>query len=61
VNQQLKAISSMCQSWSLHAKKERPDPEIPAQRLIFGTSGRRGSSFTRTFNQVARLGRQDPH
>ncbi len=31
--------------------EERPDPEIPEQRVIFGTSGHRGSSFTRTFNE----------
>ena len=31
--------------------EERPDPEIFAQRVIFGTSGHRGSSFTKTFNE----------
>jgi phosphoglucomutase len=31
--------------------EERPDPEIPAQRVVFGTSGHRGSSFTKTFNE----------
>ncbi len=30
---------------------ETPDPSIPAQRVIFGTSGHRGSSFDRTFNE----------
>ena len=26
--------------------EERPDPEISEQRVVFGTSGHRGSSFT---------------
>src|SRR5262245_57716415 len=30
---------------------ERPDGAIPAQRVAFGTSGHRGSSFTRSFNE----------
>ena len=30
---------------------ERPDPGIPAQRVAFGTSGHRGSSFERSFNE----------
>ena len=30
---------------------DRPDPGIPAQRVAFGTSGHRGSSFDRTFNE----------
>jgi phosphoglucomutase len=29
----------------------RPDPAIPAQRVAFGTSGHRGSSFERSFNE----------
>ena len=29
----------------------RPDPAVPAQRVAFGTSGHRGSSFDRTFNE----------
>lgn len=29
----------------------RPDPHVPAQRVAFGTSGHRGSSFERTFNE----------
>ncbi|MEN3279178.1 MAG: phosphoglucomutase [Solirubrobacteraceae bacterium] len=29
----------------------RPDPADPAQRVAFGTSGHRGSSFKRTFNE----------
>lgn len=29
----------------------KPDPSEPAQRVAFGTSGHRGSSFTRTFNE----------
>jgi phosphoglucomutase len=28
-----------------------PDPAIPAQRVAFGTSGHRGSSFTTSFNE----------
>jgi len=31
--------------------EDQPDPDIPAQRVAFGTSGHRGSSFDRTFNQ----------
>ena len=30
---------------------ERPDPAIPEQRVAFGTSGHRGSSFDRAFNE----------
>src|SRR5208282_4457619 len=30
---------------------EQPDPSIAAQRVAFGTSGHRGSSFERTFNE----------
>jgi phosphoglucomutase len=30
---------------------DKPDPAIPAQRVAFGTSGHRGSSFTRSFNE----------
>ena len=29
-----------------------PDPAVPAERVAFGTSGHRGSSFDRTFNEV---------
>ena len=28
-----------------------PDPTVPAQRVAFGTSGHRGSSFNRAFNE----------
>ena len=31
---------------------ERPDPGIPAERVAFGTSGHRGSSLTRSFNEA---------
>jgi phosphoglucomutase len=31
---------------------ERPDPAIPAQRVAFGTSGHRGTSFERSFNEA---------
>jgi phosphoglucomutase len=29
-----------------------PDPGVPAERVAFGTSGHRGSSFNRTFNEA---------
>lgn len=29
----------------------RPDPSVPAQRVVFGTSGHRGSSFALSFNE----------
>lgn len=31
--------------------EDRPDPHVPEQRVIFGTSGHRGSSFDRSFNE----------
>ena len=31
---------------------ERPDPSIPAQRVVFGTSGHRGSSLDVAFNEA---------
>ncbi|HVY80496.1 MAG TPA: phosphoglucomutase (alpha-D-glucose-1,6-bisphosphate-dependent) [Steroidobacteraceae bacterium] len=31
---------------------ERPDPAVPAQRIAFGTSGHRGSSFECSFNEA---------
>ena len=31
--------------------EEQPDPDIPEQRVVFGTSGHRGSSFKKTFNE----------
>ena len=30
---------------------ESPDPAVPAQRVAFGTSGHRGSSFDNSFNE----------
>ncbi|TPG09707.1 alpha-D-glucose phosphate-specific phosphoglucomutase [Rhodanobacter glycinis] len=30
----------------------KPDPSVPAQRVAFGTSGHRGSSFERSFNET---------
>ena len=30
--------------------RDAPDPAVPAQRVAFGTSGHRGSSFKRSFN-----------
>ncbi|WP_167143086.1 phosphoglucomutase [Canibacter zhoujuaniae] len=32
--------------------KLRPDPTLPAQRVSFGTSGHRGSSLSRSFNEA---------
>src|SRR5712691_9660987 len=29
----------------------RPDPSVPAQRVVFGTSGHRGSSLDTAFNE----------
>jgi phosphoglucomutase len=34
------------------AYRERPDPADPAQRVAFGTSGHRGSSLLRSFNEA---------
>jgi phosphoglucomutase len=31
---------------------EQPDPEIPAQRVLFGTSGHRGTAFESSFNEA---------
>ena len=31
---------------------DAPDPEVAAQRVVFGTSGHRGSSLTRSFNEA---------
>jgi phosphoglucomutase len=31
---------------------ERPDPDVPEQRVAFGTSGHRGSSLRRAFNEA---------
>jgi phosphoglucomutase len=31
---------------------EVPDPGVPTERVAFGTSGHRGSSFTRSFNEA---------
>ena len=36
----------------LAAYTELPDPTIATQRVAFGTSGHRGSSFTRSFNEA---------
>ncbi|MCA1827804.1 MAG: phosphoglucomutase (alpha-D-glucose-1,6-bisphosphate-dependent) [Myxococcales bacterium] len=32
--------------------EERPDPSVPEQRVAFGTSGHRGSSLKRAFNEA---------
>jgi phosphoglucomutase len=31
---------------------ERPNPALPAQRVVFGTSGHRGSAFENSFNEA---------
>ena len=31
--------------------RDKPDPAVPGQRVAFGTSGHRGSSFDRAFNE----------
>ena len=31
---------------------EMPDPAVPAQRVVFGTSGHRGTAFRRSFNEA---------
>src|SRR5659263_728124 len=30
---------------------EKPDPSVPEQRVVFGTSGHRGCAFEKTFNE----------
>src|SRR5471030_2196208 len=30
---------------------EKPDPSVAAERVAFGTSGHRGSAFSRSFNE----------
>jgi phosphoglucomutase len=32
--------------------EDRPDPDVPGERIAFGTSGHRGSSLRRTFNEA---------
>jgi phosphoglucomutase len=32
--------------------RERPDPAVPAQRVVFGTSGHRGSALETSFNEA---------
>jgi len=32
--------------------EDRPDPRVPAERVVFGTSGHRGSSLARSFNEA---------
>ena len=31
---------------------QAPDPAVPAERVVFGTSGHRGTAFDRTFNEA---------
>jgi phosphoglucomutase len=33
-------------------REDRPDPAVPSERVAFGTSGHRGSSLTRSFNEA---------
>src|SRR5579864_2841833 len=46
--QQLVDVASLIDAY--YAR--RPDPAIPGERVAFGTSGHRGSSFDSTFNEV---------
>lgn len=41
-------------SLGVHLLREafRPRAEVPAQRVVFGTSGHRGSSLSATFNEA---------
>ncbi len=32
---------------------EIPDPSVPEQRVVFGTSGHRGSAFEKVFQRMA--------
>ena len=34
----------------------KPDANLPEQKVAFGTSGHRGSSFSTSFNESSRLG-----
>jgi phosphoglucomutase len=40
-------VSKLCAAYY----DERPDPALPAERVVFGTSGHRGSAFHRAFNE----------
>ena len=42
----------MSRSSSRPTPTARPDPAVAAQRVAFGTSGHRGSSFSSTFNEA---------
>ena len=35
---------------------DKPDADVPGQRVAFGTSGHRGSSFARSFNEAGSSG-----
>jgi hypothetical protein len=37
-----------------------PDPENPAQQVVFGTSGHRGSSLDNAFNETTSWPRRRP-
>ena len=39
-------VAKLCEAY----ERLQPDPKQPAQRVMFGTSGHRGSSFERSFN-----------
>src|ERR1700704_4497312 len=40
-------VSKLVRAYSV----ERPDPAVPTQRVVFGTSGHRGSAFDSSFNE----------
>jgi len=46
--EQLADIQKLLEAYSIL----RPDTAVPAERVVFGTSGHRGSSFSRSFNEA---------
>ena len=46
--EQLVDIQKLLEAYSIL----RPDTAVPAERVVFGTSGHRGSSFSRSFNEA---------
>jgi phosphoglucomutase len=48
LKEQIVDVSNLIDAYS----RLQPDPSVPAQRVAFGTSGHRGSSFDRTFNEA---------
>ncbi|HKK41529.1 MAG TPA: hypothetical protein VJ963_03905, partial [Bacteroidales bacterium] len=47
-NESLVNISKLITSYF----SEKPDPSVTEQRILFGTSGHRGSSLTNSFNEM---------